>query len=366
MELNPKYVENNFSGEPSIKLAIRPFFSIIIPCYNSKPNRISVLLESIYKQTYNVPLEVILVDDCSPDTSYFEVVKEYAEKMSIRQVKTEKDSIHCPGNTREAGAQIATGQWITFSDHDDEFVVGGLRKVLDAIINSREKYVAWANFNEVDPITKKIHREMVHTSNWMHAKFYNLDNFWKARNIHFKKDLITHEDIYVSTYTRMALHEINPNGPLLINETTYLWKAWDDTVSRTKYNDKTFLEKFFPDYVASTARVCMDVYNDPNFLNKEKCITGCIDSFLFMYFYIQGFKFQRPTDYIPENITLAKSYLKEILDTCNITKDYMLDKIRENNANWYNRVREAAIIGVGEFIESDTLYDFMDYEQPEH
>jgi hypothetical protein len=85
-----------------------------------------------------------------------------------------------------------------------------------------------------------------------------------------------------------------------------------------------------------------------------------------MYFYIQGFKFQRPTDYIPENITLAKSYLKEILDTCNITKDYMLGKIRENNANWYNRVREAAVIGVGEFIESDTLYDFMDYEQPEH
>jgi len=359
--MNPKYEENVLSGEPSIKLAIRPFFSIIIPCYNSKPDRIEVLLESIFKQSYDVPLEVILVDDCSPDTSYFDTVKKYAEKMCIRQIKTDPDSVHCPGNTREAGANIAVGQWITFSDHDDEFVVGGLKKVADAILKNKEKYSAWANFNEVDPITKKVHREMIHTANWMHAKFYNLDNFWKARNIHFKKDLITHEDIYVSTYTRFCLQELNNKGPLYINETTYLWKAWSDTVSRTKYNDRNFLEKFFSDYIASTARVCMDVYNDPAFLNKERCINGCIDSYLFMYFYIQGFKFQRPEDYIQDNVKLASYYLKEILDTCNITKEYIIEKVSKYNAKWYNKVREAAIVGVGEFMESDTLREFMEY-----
>lgn len=359
--MNPKYEENNFSGEPSIQLAIRPFYSIIIPCYNSAPDRMKALLNSIQVQSYDIPLEVILVDDCSPDPSYFEVVKKYAELMSIRQIKTEPESVHCPGNSREAGAQIATGQWITFSDHDDEFVPGGLKKVAEAIITNKEKYCAWANFNEVDPITKKVKREMIHTANWMHAKFYNLNNFWKARNIHFKKDLVTHEDIYVSTYTRYALQEINPQGALLVHETTYLWKAWPDTVSRTKYADKTFLEKFFEHYVISTARVCLDLYCDKDFKNKQKCINGCIDSFLFMYFYIQGFKFQRPTEYIYENITIAKSYLREIINITGISKDYILEKVRENNANWYNRVREAAIVGVGEFMESETLKDFMEY-----
>ena len=360
--MNPKYEENIFSGEPSIKLAVRPFFSIIIPCYNSAPDRMQCLLESIYVQIYDVPLEVILVDDCSPDPAYIDqVVKEYASKMSIRQVKTEKESVHCPGNSRELGAQTATGQWITFSDHDDEFVPGGLKIVMDAIMDKKEKYCAWANFNEVDPITKKIEREMIHTSNWMHAKFYNLDNFWKARNIHFKKDLVTHEDIYVSTYTRFALNEINPFGALLIDATTYLWKAWPDSVSRTKYAHNTFLEEFFEHYVISTAQVCLDLYQDPDFKDKQKCINGCIDSYLFMYFYIQGFKFRRPTEYIYENIIIGKSYLRKILTICNITKDYILKKVSEHDALWYNKVREAAIIGVGNFIETDTLKQFMEY-----
>ena len=46
--------------QSNIKEKSRPFFSIIIPCYNSKPEHIRALLSSIEKQYMNEDIEVII------------------------------------------------------------------------------------------------------------------------------------------------------------------------------------------------------------------------------------------------------------------------------------------------------------------
>ena len=64
-----------YSGLPSIILPNRPFYSIIVPCYNSR-NTLGNLLDSILQQNMNDDLEVILSDDCSTE-SYQDIVDKY-------------------------------------------------------------------------------------------------------------------------------------------------------------------------------------------------------------------------------------------------------------------------------------------------
>ena len=130
----------------------RPFFSIIIPCYNSRET-IGNLLTSIKEQNMNDEIEIILSDDNSTDP-YEDIVDKFKDSLNIKQIKT--DYNFAPGNTREKGVSIATGEWLVFADHDDEFIPDTLPIIKKVIINSGEKYYAIANFYEVDAKSKEV------------------------------------------------------------------------------------------------------------------------------------------------------------------------------------------------------------------
>lgn len=94
--------------------------SVIIPVYNSGEEAYRAVT-SIAKQTL-LPLEVILIDDCSPNS---EEVKAWLSKIQIDfhnkfcvkilyQTKNRG-----PGEARNAGWDIATGKYIAFLDSDD-------------------------------------------------------------------------------------------------------------------------------------------------------------------------------------------------------------------------------------------------------
>ena len=125
-----------YDGLPSKKLEHRPFFSIIIPCYNSR-EYIGELLASIEAQDMPDDIEIILSDDNSPE-SYQDIVDPFRERLCIKQVKT--DYNFAPGNTRERGVKEATGEWIAFADHDDLYIVDTFSQVKEAILKSGEKY----------------------------------------------------------------------------------------------------------------------------------------------------------------------------------------------------------------------------------
>ena len=96
----------------------RPLFSIIIPCYNSKPDRIRELLTSIYNAGANAVTEVIIANDRSTDINFLDVVDEFNDNtprhkdlmdyeyipLNIKIIDVpDIDGIeleHCPANTR--------------------------------------------------------------------------------------------------------------------------------------------------------------------------------------------------------------------------------------------------------------------------
>ena len=57
---------NIYDGKPSIELDHRPFYTITIPCYNSR-NKLPRLLDSILDQDMNDDIEIIICDDHSTE-----------------------------------------------------------------------------------------------------------------------------------------------------------------------------------------------------------------------------------------------------------------------------------------------------------
>ncbi|NIZ19910.1 glycosyltransferase family 2 protein [Entomospira culicis] len=90
--------------------------SIIIPFYNVE-RYFRACLASIVHQTYTT-LEILLIDDCSPDNS-LAIAREYAEKDDrIKIIRHEKNLRQ--GGARNTGLKVASGEYIWFIDSDDE------------------------------------------------------------------------------------------------------------------------------------------------------------------------------------------------------------------------------------------------------
>lgn len=89
--------------------------SVIIPAYNAA-DLIHIALDSLLKQTVQ-NIEIIVVDDCSPDNTA-EVVEEYAKRdKRIKLIRQEKNAGAYAA--RNKGLQYATGDFITIHDSDD-------------------------------------------------------------------------------------------------------------------------------------------------------------------------------------------------------------------------------------------------------
>jgi len=93
--------------------------SVIIPCYRCTSS-IAQAVESIASQTL-LPLEVILVDDCSQDGTLsllFTLQARYGKNW-LRVCELSNNS--GPGSARNAGWEIARGEYVAFLDSDDSW-----------------------------------------------------------------------------------------------------------------------------------------------------------------------------------------------------------------------------------------------------
>ncbi len=108
-----------------------PAVSVIIPVYNTEPY-LADCLSSVLGQSFS-DFEVIAVDDGSTDDSS-SILRDFASKDSrIRIVSQENRGL---SEARNAGIDIAQGEWLTFVDSDDKLAPDFLQVLLDAIITT--------------------------------------------------------------------------------------------------------------------------------------------------------------------------------------------------------------------------------------
>ncbi len=140
---------NRFSDSPV-------FFSFVIPVYRPKEEFLRRLLDSILSQTYP-HFEVCLADASDYRTFHKEIgkksPKEVLEEYSQRdhrirfQVLEENEGIS--GNTNRA-IRMAEGDFIVFSDHDDELAPNALYEVVTAIDAHPEAELLYSDEDKID------------------------------------------------------------------------------------------------------------------------------------------------------------------------------------------------------------------------
>ncbi len=105
--------------------------SIVIPTYNRKKS-VERLIKSILKSTYK-KIEIIVVDDCSPDSTSEYLKVRFGNNSKVRTFRN-KINLYTAG-TRNVGQKKSSGEFIFFIDDDNvlestaiEYLVGEFSK----------------------------------------------------------------------------------------------------------------------------------------------------------------------------------------------------------------------------------------------
>ncbi len=106
-----------------------PFFSVIIPAYNSE-NFIERTIRSVLSQTYD-QFELIIVDDGSSDNTAKILSKFSSTDARIRIITTPNSG--GPTTPTNIGINLSNGEYITFLDHDDVWKPHKLERLLEFI-----------------------------------------------------------------------------------------------------------------------------------------------------------------------------------------------------------------------------------------
>ena len=104
-----------------------PAVSVVIPLYNAE-KYISECLNSLLAQTFQ-NFEVIVVDDCSTDSSCT-IVENYREKFDERLTLSHMDKNSGSGALpRNKGMMLSRGEYIAFLDNDDLYTKTALEEL---------------------------------------------------------------------------------------------------------------------------------------------------------------------------------------------------------------------------------------------
>ena len=145
-------------------------FSVIIPAYNAE-KVIERAIDSIKKQSFK-DYEIIVVDDCSKDSTY-EVLKKIDGIILKKTSSNGKE-----GAARNIGISSSEGEYIIFLDADDFLDNENVLKKLDKVIDKDEPDVVYMGFRTLG---KEIEEEWIPTIE--NSTFRERARNWKYENV---------------------------------------------------------------------------------------------------------------------------------------------------------------------------------------
>lgn len=120
-----------------------PLISIVIPAYE-QGDFIQTCLDSVAAQTYEGALEVIVVDDGSPD----DVGRRAREhRLRPRVIRQKNGGVSA---ARNRGIAESRGEWIAFLDADDRWAPQKLERQINALLPLRRPALSFCRYRRVD------------------------------------------------------------------------------------------------------------------------------------------------------------------------------------------------------------------------
>lgn len=131
---------------------VKPFFSIIIPMYNSE-KYIRRCLESVIDQEFN-DYEVIVIDDGSTDET-IEIISKYVDsELNIELIQQNNAGVSAARNT---ALNYATGEYILFLDSDDYLIGNSMSRLNEILKKNKSIDILLFNYCEKRPNEIKNH-----------------------------------------------------------------------------------------------------------------------------------------------------------------------------------------------------------------
>lgn len=232
--------------------------SVIMPVYNSG-EYLKTAVESILNQSLR-EIELIIVDDGSTDGSA-EHCDEYACKDSRVRVIHQKNSGICAA--RNAGLKVVRGEYIGFSDHDDEYGEGQLEDNYKLIREAGSDIIKFGRREIITVGGSVIRNVQSHFGNVVYQKKDIRNEFWKiwswkildcVWDALFSRKFLTEHNICFNPYYRAGgedfdflWHCIGQEASLRINNkiyyTHYLRIRFSTSMKYNAYNEKMTVER---------------------------------------------------------------------------------------------------------------------------
>lgn len=291
-----------------------PTISIIIPVYNVE-KYLRECLDSCINQTLE-DIEIICVDDCSPDNS-IKILEEYQQKDSrIKIFRHEKNKNL--GAARNTGLQNATGGYVWFVDSDDYIDSKACQILYDAIEKFDVDLLCFSSIQFVDMDKKQcfcynpasnqgIQTDKVYypKTNWKEIKFLHLNNSackylvrrCAIQNFKFREG-VWHEDAdftpilfssvssfccisYTAYFRRIHQDSITqkPMSQKRLEDYISVAESLDEFIVNNRIRKKHFLYKYLNMVIFCATRLCDENpdINPENFDNllklQRKCFT---------------------------------------------------------------------------------------------
>lgn len=203
--------------------------SVIMPCYYSS-DVIRQALTMLSWQTRKDAMEVILINDCSPNTDckYMDLLEEFGEKMAIKYLETEKNS--GPGVCRQLGLDNCSAPWVMF--HDDDDMLNNIY-VIETFLNVIESIPE-------DVLITNIYAPILVCSPFNYTKMSNHSlgslinlNILKMFNIRFT-NLTYEEDSFLNLQYEYYCNRLESFFPQLNINSLYLSNIEENFISYTK------------------------------------------------------------------------------------------------------------------------------------
>lgn len=228
--------------------------SVIIPVYNVELY-LNRCIESVLSQTFT-DFELILVDDGSPDNSP-KMCDEIAQKDSRVVVVHKKNG--GLSSARNAGLDIAKGEYVFFIDSDDWL---SDKNVLEKFYNVATKYNSDFIYGLLNSSDGQKVNNIRFVSKFSDEKLVLLSNphFFSAWNKLFKRELINNfrftEGIVNEDVDMIPLVLQKANQVKCLKEFTYCYFFNPNSITRKAFSDKRFdifkaVTHIYKDFVGS-------------------------------------------------------------------------------------------------------------------
>ena len=168
----------------SLSFNYRPKISIVTPVWNIDETWLRLAIESVSNQVYD-NWELCIADGGSTKQHVKRVLKEYAKKDKRIKVKFLLENKGIAGNSNEA-LSLATGEFVTFLDHDDELAPVALYEIVNLLNDKPELDFIYSDEDKIT--TKGIRKDPFFKPNWSPDMF--LSHNYLCHLSLIRKDLV--------------------------------------------------------------------------------------------------------------------------------------------------------------------------------